>query len=88
MEINKERYFKQQSCPSHRFQDLVLNACREFKVDPKGKGMIFGRIGKMKKQNLQDSYIESKIEYIVNEVRELNPERPDRYLVALAFKYL
>ena len=73
--------------PAHRFQDLLLDAFKEFSVDSKGKGMAWGRIG-IRKNKYTYPMIEQKIQFAINETRELNPRNAGRYFIKLLYKYL
>lgn len=86
MDLSKYQFGKEKLPPT-RYQELVLEAVKEFKIDPKGKGMIWGRIG-LAKKNKSYPMIEQKIQFAITETRELSPKNPGRYFVKLIFKYL
>lgn len=71
--------------PAHRWQELTLKAIQEFDINPRGKGMIWGRIATWKIYQATDNQICQFIERCYNDTKELASQDRGRYFVKLIY---
>ena len=86
MEKLKFELRKQSNLAFHRFQQLALDAFKEFDVSFRWQGAVWGKISRLKKRGLTNEQIASFLEKAMNDTRELAKGSRAAYFIFLINK--
>ena len=78
--------FEDKKAPAFRFQELVLDAIKKFGIEKKWASMVWGLVGRNKKNN--EEFTMFQLERAIKETEQRKPAEPSRYFIKLLITFL